>query len=63
MTKDKFFIMLLFALCFTIGTLFGFCVAPEYLGNEINSGKQFIHGNSTYKCEKTNTLVEDWRGR
>lgn len=47
----------LLAVGMTVGVLAGKRMGIS--GVKVDSGKQFIYDNATYKCEKTNELKED----
>lgn len=56
--EDFKFITMLITGCLLFGLTVGVVKSIERNDN-ITSGKEFIIGNSSYKCQITNTLKED----
>lgn len=55
MSKERIALVVIIAIMLCAGSFGG---GYLLLGNKVESGKQFIYGNSTHKCKVTNILKE-----
>lgn len=60
---DRFMTLILFLGMSVSGAMVGHGLTTSYYSYRIDSGKEFINKDATYKCEMTNKLKETYSAK